>query len=403
MSSETAATEDSNAFLPLLDRIAAGTFAGASTEKELYDRFLNTIEQDRLLPNAAAISSWKLALSVHEAAPRIAAQYQFWNSSVKYLEEQAVVPGAGALLSVWKPNGEWCADDFCSESRRVKSRPSRDHRSPRPFDRTAGPAAATESWTVYVDPSDSRAIASYANWRAKFPEASFRLRYRLPKNDTQVPLPVSGYGVELALKRTDYIVIDDRDAEKTLGDNGVEVESVLDQAESRDVKPLSSSELQDLGVKAASYILGESNPVDTLTRLSQDMPKYAAQLAAHNISEDFVKEHRANREQLLPPGYNMLWMNGAQVSPRDVNVFSLLDQLRRERRLISGLRTVGLTNSEANKLLSHPAIVEKAAGDEPQRYDFRDALDGGKVIMWFNNIEKDKRYAEWPTDLRAVS
>lgn len=385
----------------MLDKVGEGVFDGLSTDKQLFDKFLDILETEKLLPDAAAISSWKLALSVHEAAPRIQAQYHFWNSSVRYLEEQATGPGLGALLSVWKPNGEWCADDFCIDSRRVKSHPYRDHRSPRAFDRTAGPAVASESWTVYVDPADSNAMNSFSHWRKKFPDASFRLRYRWPTYDLKT-LPVSGYGVELALKRTDYIVIDDRDADKHDGPGGNGAEAGSDGVEAKDVKPLSSSELQDLGINAASTVLGDPSPMEALLRFSQDMPKYASYLAGRNATSAFLDEHTANREQFLPPGYNMLWMNGARISPRDVNVFSLLDQLRRERGLIAGLHSVGLSNTEANRLLSHPAIVDTQGADEPQRYDYRDASDGGQVILWLNNIEKDKRYAEWPSELSAV-
>jgi UDP-glucose:glycoprotein glucosyltransferase len=38
-----------------------------------------------------------------------------------------------------------------------------------------------------------------------------------------------------------------------------------------------------------------------------------------------------------------------------------------------------------------------------QRFDWRDSIEGGNVIIWMNDIEKDKRYADWPTSLQAVS
>jgi UDP-glucose:glycoprotein glucosyltransferase len=53
--------------------------------------------------------------------------------------------------------------------------------------------------------------------------------------------------------------------------------------------------------------------------------------------------------------------------------------------------------------LSHPAIAQSKVEDEPQRYDYRDAEEGGNVIIWLNDIEKDKRYAGWPTSPTAVS
>lgn len=369
------------------------------SDQEVYNRFLRTLEHDKILPDAGAVSSWKLALSVHEAAPRIQAQYQFWNSSVRYLEDQSTGEASGSLLSVFKPNGQICGDDSCAIPQRLNSLTARDHRDARPFDRLVGSGSSAEVWTLYIDPADPQAMNSYKNWRLYFPHASFRFRYRMPRTPYS-PLPVSGYGVELALKRTDYIVIDDRDAEKRQPTDSAAV--LEEDSQVKDVKPLSASELRDLGLKTSSFILDNPDPMDTLARLSQDFPKHASALAAHNVSEPFLKEHVENRELMLPAGYNMMWMNGVQVSPRDVNVFSLLEQLRRERRLINGLQILGLSNLDANRLLSHPAIADTQGSGEPQRYDFRDELDGGNVILWLNNIEKDKRYAEWPTELRAV-
>lgn len=399
--SESVATENSSAFLPLLDKIAKGAFDNAATDRDLYTRFLATLQQDKLLPNDAAISSWKLALSVHEAAPRIQAHNQFWESHVQGPEKEWSGE-ATAAMSVFKPNGAYCADSMCETPLKLKSHVTKDHRHPRPFDRVVGSASVPEQWTIYVDPSDAGAMAMFRTWRSAFPAASFRLRYRTPAN-RGVPLPVSGYGVELALKRTDYIVIDDREAEsrQTQAVNS-EADKRSSDDETRDVKPLSASELRDLGLKASSLIMNDPRPMETLSHLTQDMPKHASSLTFNNVSEAFLMEHKANRENVLPPGYNILWMNGVQVSPRDVNVFSLLDKLRRERRLISNLHDLGLSASQSIQLLSHPAIVDAQGEDEPQRYDFRDDAEGGNVILWLNNIEKDKRYVEWPTELTAV-
>lgn len=370
------------------------------SDEEVYNRFLKTLERDKFLHDAATISSWKLALSVHEAAPRIQAQYQFWNSSVRYLEEQSAGEAEGSFLSIFKPNGQACLDDSCAIPQRLNSLTARDHRDARSFDRLVGSGSSAEVWTLYIDPADPQAMNSYKNWRLYFPHASFRLRYRMPRTRYE-PLAVSGYGVELALKRTDYIVIDDRDAEKQQT-TGSLVDLVGD-SEDKDVRPLSASELRDLGLKTSSFILNDPNPIETLARLSQDFPKHASTLAAQDVSQTFLTEHLGNRELMLPAGYNMMWMNGLQVSPRDVNIFSLLEQLRRERRLINGLHTLGLSHSDANRLLSHPAIADTQGDGEPQRYDFRDEADGGRIILWLNNIEKDKRYAEWPSELKAVS
>lgn len=214
---------------------------------------------------------------------------------------------------------------------------------------------------------------------------------------------MNGYGVELQLKRTDYIVIDDRQkGEGETGDQKPLGTGLNEDEEVADLKPLSKDEVSDLGVKAASFVMKSDQPMDTLLKLVQDFPKYSSIIANHNASESFLEEHNSNRELLLPTGFNMLWINGVQIPNRDVNPYSLLAHLRRERSLINGIRSQGLSASDVVALLSHEAISATQTEDEPQRYDFRDELEGGNVIIYMNNIEKDSRYESWPTELRAV-
>jgi UDP-glucose:glycoprotein glucosyltransferase len=214
---------------------------------------------------------------------------------------------------------------------------------------------------------------------------------------------VNGYGVELQLKRTDYIVIDDRQAEQ--GEKAVNQKPLatgLDEDVS-DLKPLSKDDVPDLALNAASFVMKSDQPMDTLLKLVQDFPKYTSTIAGRNASADFLAEHASNRELLLSPGSNVIWINGVQIPAREVNPHALLAHMRRERKLINGVRSQGLTASDAIALLSHSAITGGQTGDDVQRYDFRDAAEGGNVILWMNNIEKDSRYEGWPTELRAVS
>ena len=235
----------------------------------------------------------------------------------------------------------------------------------------------------------------------------YRVRYRpSPRASSSNPLVISGYGVELALKRTDYIVIDDREAETDVNvdrDGESQSENVsLETEELADLKPLSSSELLGLGLKASSFIMASEDPFETLVKLSQDFPKHSSAMSKLNISSDFVVEHHRNREVFLPIGYNVVWMNGMQIDARHMDAFALLDQLRRERKLVGYFKETGLTSSEVISLLSHSAIAESKTSGESQRYDYRDELEGGKVIIWLNDIERDKRYDGWPTHLQAL-
>ena len=235
---------------------------------------------------------------------------------------------------------------------------------------------------------------------------SYRVRYRAPAESVENPLVVNGYGVELALKRTDYIVIDDREAGKEPAEIEVPpgdiAEIVFEAEELEDLKPLSATELLGLGLKTTTFIMSSEDPFDTLIKVSQDFPKHSSAITQRNISTKVVDEHRINREHLLPAGYNVVWMNGAQVESRQMNAFSLLETMRRERSLMKSLRSLGLSGREAVQLLSHPAIAEAKAEGEAQRYDYRDSIEGGRVIIWLNDIEKDKRYEGWPSEASAL-
>ena len=221
---------------------------------------------------------------------------------------------------------------------------------------------------------------------------------------------MNGYGIELALKRTDYIVIDDRDAgageisvEESETSSTEQQDVTLEAEEFADLKPLSSKEVSGLGVKAASFVMASDDPFDTLLKVSQDFPKYSSAIAKRNASTEFVKEHRSNRDLLLPAGYNIIWVNGMQIETRQMDAFALLEQLRRERTIIENMRTLSFSGLEAAQILSNPAIAESKVQGETQRYDYRDAVEGRKVIVWLNDIVKDKRYEGWSTHSSAVS
>ena len=242
-------------------------------------------------------------------------------------------------------------------------------------------------------------------------QTSYRIRYRPSESQSAKRLAVNGYGIELALKRTDYIVIDDRSAGSeeaedqglTAGDETAAGEFLLETEEVADLKPLSSKELLGLGLKTASFIMANDDPFDTLVKVSQDFPKHSSAITKLNASTDFVKEHSENRNALLPAGYNVIWMNGRQVQARQMDAFGLLEQLRRERAIVNNLRGIGFSGSEAVQILLHDAIASSKIQGETQRYDYRDSLEGGNSIIWLNDIEKDKRYSSWPSHTSAVS
>jgi UDP-glucose:glycoprotein glucosyltransferase len=351
-----------------------------------------------------ALSTFKLALSMRTAAPRVEAHYQYYTTAV----ESSLSGNQDGCEQWFLVNGkQYCTPSLDAAHGDVKSN---SQERTLPFDRKFG--AGPRDVVLYADIT-SHGFAAYhktAMELARKGEGSYRVRYRRSPAHPNEALSVNGYGVELTLKRTDYIVIDDRDtgAAKAPADEAqkpiVASEVVLDEeVEITDIKPLEKSELAPLGMKAASYIMQSDSPFETLLKLTQDFPRYSTSLSAHNVSAEFETEHRANREVLVPEGVNVLWMNGVQLIDRQIQPFGLVELLRQERKLINGVLDLGLTGQQAISLLGHSEVGQaKSSDDESRRFDWRDEIEEGQVIVWLNNIEKDKRYQDFSPSIWAL-
>jgi UDP-glucose:glycoprotein glucosyltransferase len=387
----------------LLDRISKGHFAQSRTDKELYEKFVQTLRDDGHM-GAEALSTFKLALSMRTAAPRVEAHYQFYTTAV----EPSLPEDQNGCEQWFLVDGK----QYCTPSLDVPHGTIKKSSQERtlPFDRKFG--AGPRDIVLYADIAspDFHAYHEAAVDIARRGEGSYRVRYRRSRAHPSEALTVSGYGVELTLKRTDYIVIDDRDtgATKAQGDEtqkplGTSEVVLDDEEEITDIKPLEKSELASLGMKAASFIMQSESPFETLLKLTQDFPRYSTSLDAQNVSAEFEAEHRKNREILVPEGMNVLWMNGVQLIDRQIQPFGLVDLLTRERKLINGVLDLGLTGQQAISLLGHPHVAQAKAGeDEPRRFDWRDQMEEGRVIIWLNNLERDKRYQNFSPSLWAL-
>ncbi|KAM0714359.1 hypothetical protein Q7P37_010146 [Cladosporium fusiforme] len=401
---ETAADENATAYFPLLDRIADGYFDTAQTDQDLYTSFRKLLQDDGHLSKPEDLSSFDLALSMHSTAPKLEAHFQYYNTAVQPTIEQEEEGVCESWVHV-----PWSGQRFCSpelsESSARQVRNEDNEVSALPFDRILGCATCGKHAVLYADITSPsfREFHKTITKTAKDDRSSYRVRYKPNKEASRQPLLVSGYGVELALKRTDYIVIDDRKNDESADEGTVKPEDATlnEEEEVSDLRPLAARELRRLGIKAASFVLAHDAPFDTLVKLSRDFPKHSSSIAATDVSDEFLKEHHDNRDALLSPGFNVLWINGVQIMGRDVDAYTLLEHLRRERKTINSVRGLGLTAPEAVELLSHEAITASQVDQEPQRYDWRDELEGGNVIMWLNDIEKDKRYENWPASTSA--
>lgn len=398
---ETAASENSTSYFPLLDRVAGGYFADAITDKQLYSKFVDILVEDGHVSGLEALSTFKLALSMRSAAPRIEAHYQYYSTGVEPMLR--ATPQDGCHEWVLLDSARYC--DMALEQAHEVGLGAVGSKA-LPFDRVLGAGPAAVLYADLTSPSFGPFHTSLVE-KARRGEIEYRVRYRRPSTSVGGDrlLPVNGYGVELALKKTDYIVIDDREAGESEGIKQDPASQIVlgEEEEVEDLKPLSKAELAPLGLNAASLIMKSEDQFGTLIKFTQDFPKYSAWMAAHNASSEFIEEQQANFGNMVPSGVNVLWMNGVQLIERQIEPFSLVDMLRRERRLISEVKEVGVSGSEAISLLSHSDVTSAKLNGNSQRFDWRDEIEDGKVIMWLNDLENDPDYSDYPTSVKSVS
>ena len=237
---------------------------------------------------------------------------------------------------------------------------------------------------------------------------------------------MSGYGVELQIKKTEYKAQDDSkvdadsagqdededDEEKevdgfkfdVLKDKHPEDKEKLDELkqhlleQQNELPTMKVWQLQDLSVQAAARIM-ESPPesrLRTLTELAQNFPSHAKSLSKVKVPKELKKEVKKNQEVFLTtmnlqPSDAALFVNGMYFDMDYVDVFTVLETLKSEGRVLDGLGELGMTDEQARKMISQDLSSDKQTS---YGVDIRDT-----AVNWVNDIEKDKVYASWPASV----
>ncbi|KAM4795438.1 UDP-glucose:glycoprotein glucosyltransferase 2 [Rhinophrynus dorsalis] len=262
--------------------------------------------------------------------------------------------------------------------------------------------------------------------KAESGEIIYVLRHYI-QNPSARKMQLSGYGVELAIKNTEYKAMDDTQVEannstlKTeygfpddvqgfyfdkliqmypdLKDNLVEFRKHLIES-TNEMLPLKVWELQDLGFQAASKIA--STPVyealKVLRDMSQNFPIKARSLTRIALNQEMRKEIEENQKHLsetfgIHPGDASLYINGLHIDLDVHNSFSILETLKTQGKALHGLSALGIQNEDLSKyvrLQMHP-------GDENYALDIRHSS-----ITWINDIETDHMYSTWPSSVQEL-
>ncbi|XP_029460576.1 UDP-glucose:glycoprotein glucosyltransferase 2 isoform X2 [Rhinatrema bivittatum] len=251
-------------------------------------------------------------------------------------------------------------------------------------------------------------------------EILYVLRHYIQKPSPR-RLLLSGYGVELAIKSTEYKAVDDAQVEApnatsmTEDDEPDEVQGFLfDRLKqmypdlkdnlkefrkhliesTNDMVPLKVWELQDLSFQAASKIVSSPlyDALKIMRDISQNFPFKARSLTKNTLNKEMRKEIKENQKHFteilgIQPGDANLYINGLHIDLETGNLFSILETLKMEGKLIDGLHNLGIKDVDLGKFIKlqvHPV-------DDSYALDIRHTS-----VIWVNNIEMDPMYSSWP-------
>uniref|UniRef100_A0A3B3UXM3 UDP-glucose ceramide glucosyltransferase-like 1 n=1 Tax=Poecilia latipinna TaxID=48699 RepID=A0A3B3UXM3_9TELE len=246
------------------------------------------------------------------------------------------------------------------------------------------------------------------------------LRHFVAKPKPQKVL-LSGYGVELAIKSTEYKAVDDAKVKGELEDENDEVQGFLfgtlrtshpelqEQLgelrkhlleSTNDMAPLKVWEMQDLSFQAAARIMSvpKFDALKVMRDLSQNFPSRARSLTRVAVKQEMRKEIEKNQKHLgetmgIQPGDRELFINGLHIDLDVHNPFSILDILRGEAKVLEGLHNLGIKGEHQAKLLRLPVNTV----DDSYALDIRHP-----AIMWMNDIENDQMYRSWPASVQEL-
>ncbi|CCJ29871.1 unnamed protein product [Pneumocystis jirovecii] len=406
---ETVAAQNESLFFPLLDIISKEKHMILSKLNfDNYNYLRNLVYDYKIMRDNISLSILDYALALHSSAPKIQAYYNYYNDVVV---SEMISRNFTSECKNWILfNGrQYCDIDKFLESKDIEvdqNRPvtllSFDHI----FDNNKNGDSPLA--ILYADLSSNNYITyhSFLYEKAKLGDLKYVFRYKPEDFNSNDSLYLSGYGVEASLKKTDYLVMDDRkiieDVHEKMPSQSYssEVNSsfFFSNIQDNEIKSLTNTELKELGFSITQFVMESKTPLETLNYILQDFPKYASYLSTIKINKKTLKKLTLNYKY-LNPGETVFSINGLKIKLDKINGFSLLKYLRKEYDLISSLQNLGLSLEKAKSLITDKAISELFNMFLNIRFDFRDSYDDGNVILWLNDIENDPTYMHFSQDI----
>ncbi|GAA6009058.1 hypothetical protein JCM11491_005730 [Sporobolomyces phaffii] len=243
------------------------------------------------------------------------------------------------------------------------------------------------------------------------PRIQFVLRWKPSQQAIEqgTKLVLSGYGAALDIKKSDYLAIDDRLSTPSASElpTGAERSTIK-------LTPVKKADISELSLRTAEFIASSNDSFSAFTSVTSSFPLVAARLSTlvPEISPRLVSEVSTNQATSPHAQRPSFWLNGVALTEAQVDPFALTRLMRKERKYVAELQglNAAMTSKNAREILISGATRPAAATERGmmpvealgELFDATDRAEGGQAILWWNNLEKDKRYKSWPTTVRDL-
>ncbi|XP_055856792.1 UDP-glucose:glycoprotein glucosyltransferase [Episyrphus balteatus] len=391
--------------------------AQIDTESKQYITSMNVVKN--LLGNSQ-ISLLKLAVSMHSLTPRIQAHFQ--------IAKEVLANGdCGRDNFVTVNNEIACTIDEMKSKLKISLSKNEEENISYGFDHVyPGSENATGKVVVFygdIGSDDFRAFHKILEKQAMQGNIKYISRHYLRKSSGK-KVRLSGYGVELHLKSTEYKSQDD--SQKVVDEDikvsepaETEIEGFdfkalkekfphlainLDRLrnnlleKSEEIAPLKAWEFQELGLQAAQRVaeIHGEEALQILQFTAQNFPTQAKSLLPQSVTEELRQEVKHNTEvfgrtlNIAPPD-GALFVNGLFFDADTLDLSSLMETFRSEVRVLETLYKNNIEGKIASSLLT---LDLSSSSTKDFAIDIRDT-----AIMWVNDMENDAQYRRWPASV----
>ncbi|CDR44703.1 CYFA0S15e01728g1_1 [Cyberlindnera fabianii] len=404
---ETVSSENESYYLPALSKIAgfsvyidddddAEGIQELTTDESLYHAVF-----DLLTPAERALFDIPLANKYH--SPRIISHYKHYTDSVVPVFEKKVTSKCGNHSNTWLKFNDvvYCNPDdvyaLMTDSSSTEELVS--------FDRLIGSSGPILVLYSNVEDVNFRPFARNLYEGAQAGKLRFVVRY-IPQGLDEKEV-LSGYGIDLTLKRTDYIVIDDRDilreAQEPLG-QGAKSNGALLNVHDEDIKAVGKEDIKNLGLQLSSYVMDledDETKLNTLVSIMEELPKYTSHLVKKEITQSFLDQVNYNQKLGISSTGTGIFINGRLLDEDEQTVFGLYDVIKDELQTVQSLGENGLNSTRSRQVIEKFALLSlyKSRSRPSTRYKL--PADDSSPIVFFNDIENEQLYSSYSTDVAS--